>query len=416
MTSFMITLAWVFSFISALYAFYFILVALLGLKKNPTYPQAAPQERFAVLIAARNEEAVIGGLVESLMVQDYPKELYDVIVIPNNCTDDTAGAARRAGATIWDCTVPVRSKGQVLTFAVDKLLTGDKPYNAICVFDADNLVDPGFLREMNNARCAGVQVAQAYRDSKNPLDTLVSGCGSIYYWMLNKFYNTARRNVKLSAIINGSGFMADLELLRQWGGWKTFTMVEDVEFTGQCALRGVQVGWVPAAITYDEQPLAFSESWKQRKRWSTGMLQCLGRYAAPLSASSLKGSSLCPDILLLYLAPVMQLVCLIPVILGIVFHMLKIPYGLFPHTYLYYQFFFSISCSFLGSFLVAIFSIVFAKKRLLPMLGAAAFYWVFIMSWIPINFICLFRQQKTWEPIQHTRSISPNQFFSQSAR
>ena len=416
MTSFFTTLAWFCSFFSALYAAYFLMVALFSFKKNPVYPQRAPQNRFAILIAARNEEAVIGGLVESLAAQDYPKELYDIIVIPNNCTDDTAGAARRAGAVVWDCTVPVRSKGQVLSFAVERLLAGDKHYDAICIFDADNLVDPGFLREMNNARCTGVQVAQAYRDSKNPHDSLISGCGSIYYWMLNKFYNTSRRNMGLSAVVNGSGFMVDLELLRQWGGWNTWTMTEDVEFTGQCALRGVQVGWVPAAITYDEQPLEFSQSWKQRKRWSTGMFQCLERYAAPLTFSAFDGSFLSLDILLLYLCPLMQLLCLLPMALGALFHLLDIPYGLFPQTQLYYQFFLSLSCSFLCTFATAFASVAAARKPVLPMLGAMAFYWVFIMSWIPINFICLFRRQKTWEPIRHTRAIRPAQLFEQTAR
>ena len=234
--------------------------------------------------------------------------------------------------------------------------------------------------------------------------------------MLNKFYNSPRQNMGLSAVVNGSGFMVDLELLRQWGGWKTWTMTEDVEFTGQCALQGVQVGWVPAAVTYDEQPLLFSQSWTQRKRWSTGMLQCMERYAAPLGRSALSGNFLSLDLLLLYLCPVMQLLCLVPTILGIVFHNLHISYGLFPQTQLYYQLFFSLSFSFLCTFATAFLSVVYAKKPVLPLLGAIAFYWVFIMSWIPINCICLVKRQKTWEPIHHTRAIRPAQLFGPTSQ
>ena len=416
MIPFLTALAWFSSFFSAAYAAYFIILALFGLKKDPVYPAAAPAHRFAVLIAARNEEAVIGGLVESLVHQDYPRELYDVIVVPNNCTDDTAGAAARAGALVWECTVPVRSKGQVLSFAIDKLLAEEKPYDAICVFDADNLVDPGFLQAMNDARCAGIQVAQGYRDSKNPFDTVISGCCSIYYWILNKFYNNSRWRLGLSAVVNGSGFMADLGLLRQWGGWRSWTMVEDVEFTGQCALRGTQVGWVPAAITYDEQPLTFSQSWKQRKRWSTGIIQCMTRYFLPLARSALRGRRLSVDALILYLCPMMQLLCIVPIILGTIFRFAHIPYALFPETHLYFFFFFSLSFSFLGTFLASMFAVFFARKPLIPMLGASLFFWVYIITWIPINLICMVHRQKTWEPIQHTRAISPRQFFRQTTR
>ena len=86
-----------------LYAVYFGVVALFGLRKKlPAAPQAKPEKRFALVVAARNEAAVIGHLVDSLYGQDYPRELYEVIVAPNNCTDDTAGAARRAGAFVYE--------------------------------------------------------------------------------------------------------------------------------------------------------------------------------------------------------------------------------------------------------------------------------------------------------------------------
>lgn len=416
MSAYFTTVAWFFSLFSAVYTLYFFIIALFGLKKNPQYPKVSPQSRFAVLIAARNEELVVGQLVESLVDQNYPRELYDIIVLPNNCIDNTAQTARQAGATIWECSVPVHSKGQVLSFAVDRLLQSSIPYDAICIFDADNLAHPNFLLEMNNARMSGVQVAQGLRDSKNPYDSLISGCSSIYYWMLNKFYNSPRQNIGLSSAINGSGFMVDLELLRQWGGWNTSTLIEDVEFTGQCVLRGIKVGWVPTAITYDEQPLTFIQSWQQRKRWSTGMLQCLEQYAWSLIKAIHTRNLLSLDILLLYLCPIMQIIFLIPTCMGYFFHLLDIPYGLFPETHIYYQLFFSLSVSFLGTFITAFASVISAKKPLIPMMGAILFYWVFILSWLPINCICLVRREKNWKPIPHTRSIHSSQLFEQTIR
>ena len=397
-----------------LYMGYFFLVSVFGVKKAREYPKAAPKTRFAILVAARNEEAVIGNLVESLVHQDYPRELYDVIVIPNNCTDDTAGAVLRAGGTVLECTVPVRSKGEVLTFAVETLLEGDKQYDDVLVFDADNVVHPRFLQEMNNAVCAGARVAQGYRDSKNPRDTLTSGASSIYYWMVDRFYSQARSNMGLNAVVNGSGILVDLELLRERGGWHTVTMTEDIEFTAQCALEGNLVYRVPQAVTFDEQPLTFGETWKQRKRWSTGMLQGLEHYAGDLFRAGIKGNFRPLDSLIFFIFPVMQLIWMVSLGLGFAFSVMNIEYGFFPQTNIYYQMFFTLNLSFLGTFFTALLAVAFNGKSIRENMGAMCWYWVYIMSWIPINCICMVRKTKSWEPIRHTRSIEAKQLFSQT--
>ena len=134
------------------YAGYFVLLLLLSIRRTPRYPDHEPSRRFAVIIPARNEEAVIGSLVESLLHQQYPRGLFDIFVFSNNCSDDTDNAARAAGAKVIECTVPIHSKGDVLSFAVDYLLELGT-FDAFIVFDADNVVHPGFLAAMNNAAC-----------------------------------------------------------------------------------------------------------------------------------------------------------------------------------------------------------------------------------------------------------------------
>ena len=175
LTRLLTSFIWACSLLMTAYTAYFFLTALFSLKKPRAYPRREPKARFAVLIAARNEEAVIGGLVESLLRQNYPRELYDVIVVPNNCTDHTALAAARAGASVLDCTVPTSTKGEVLDFALGRLFRREKEYDAVCVFDADNLVHPDFLQRMNDAWQAGARVAQGYRDSKNPVQPGAGG-------------------------------------------------------------------------------------------------------------------------------------------------------------------------------------------------------------------------------------------------
>ena len=87
----------VFFLILRVFSLYFLAVSLFGLCRRRTPEPAARLRRFAVLIAARNEESCIAGLIESLRAQHYPLELVDIWVLPNNCTDRTAEAARRAG-------------------------------------------------------------------------------------------------------------------------------------------------------------------------------------------------------------------------------------------------------------------------------------------------------------------------------
>ena len=104
-----------------LWGAYYLLAGLMSWRRPMDYGAHPAMTRFAVLIAARNEGMVIGPLVESLRQQHYPKELYDIWVIPNNCTDNTAQAARDAGARVLECTVPVTCKGEVLRFAYSRL-------------------------------------------------------------------------------------------------------------------------------------------------------------------------------------------------------------------------------------------------------------------------------------------------------
>ncbi len=397
--------AWISSFFFTSYVLYYGILSLFALRRKPAYPTSGPKHRFAAVIAARNEQAVIGSLVESLLAQDYPQELFDVIVVPNNCTDQTEQVAREAGATIFHCTSPVRSKGDALTQVFEHLLK-DGRHDAFCVFDADNLVTPQFLEHMNRALCAGAHLAQGYRDSKNPHDTAVSGWYSFYYWMVNRFYNHARHACGLSAMINGSGFMVSRELLLKSGGWHTYTMTEDIEFTTQSILRGEKTWWVPEAITYDEQPLTFAQSWRQRKRWSTGLLQGLTHYAPALFQRAVKQHDpICVDQLLFFLAPAMQMIWLLSIVCGALLNVCYVHYQLFPQTEIYYRLFLSLNSSWLISMIMCLLVLACEKKPVHSLWKALLTYWMFIASWVPINLLCTFKKCTSWEPIAHTRNI-----------
>ena len=305
------TLLLILNILGTLYLVYFAGVIVLGLfRKNRGFPAAAPQKRIAAVIAARNEAGVIGEAVRTLLAQDYPRELFDIWVIPNNCTDDTEDVAANAGARVLRCAEPVSCKGDVLRFAFKHLLAMD--YDAFCIFDADNLVDPGFFRAANDALCHGARIGQGFRDSKNSRESWVAGGMSVFYWFMSRLFNRGRAALGMSALLNGTGVVLDAGLIREMG-WNTRTLTEDLELTAQCGLRGEKIAYLEKAITYDEQPVAFGVSFEQRRRWFRGSMQTTLRYWPKLIWRAIRHHSLqALDLAIFFLGNIMQFVCLVP--------------------------------------------------------------------------------------------------------
>ena len=299
---------------------YFGSIACFALNKEQKYPPAKRLRKMAVLAACRNEEAVIGGLVESLKAQDYPREYFDIFVIPNNCTDHTEEAARKSGAEIIRCRGAVNSKGDALHQAMEQLL--QEEYEIFCVFDADNYAAPDFLSRMNEAFDAGAKVAKGRQIAKNPYDSWVSGCYAIYFDLFHTFFNHPRAVCGLSAKLVGTGFAVHRDVLERLGGWNTSTIAEDAEFSSQCAGLGERVWWVGDAVTYDEQPLSFRVSLVQRRRWCSGIMQVAKLRLPALLKDFCRGPGgnkgmLLFDFIMFLLAPFAQALSVIP--LGLVF-------------------------------------------------------------------------------------------------
>lgn len=391
-----------------IYGCYFGAVALAGFcKKTKAHSPALPQKRFALVVAARNEEAVIGPLVDSLLQQNYPGHLFDVIVAPNNCTDNTATVAAEHGAVLFCPQGPIRSKGEVLEQVVQQVVLR-KGYDAVCVFDADNLVDADFLSYMNTCLCNGAQVVQGFRDSKNYSQSTMSGCYSICYWMLNHFYNKGREVLGLSALINGSGFAVSSELLARLGGWHTVTMTEDYEFSAQCVLAGQRVHFCAEARVYDEQPLTFAQSWKQRRRWTTGSVQGLQRYGGALFAQALKKRcGRCLDMCLTFLSPAVQLVGLAMFVLNGAVMLLGggvTLNGVMMRGATMFMVAIAGSVAFMlvGSAVAAGVTALLQKVPLSKLAKSIASYGVFLFTFSVLTVLGFCNKKTTWEPIAHT--------------
>jgi cellulose synthase/poly-beta-1,6-N-acetylglucosamine synthase-like glycosyltransferase len=266
---------------------YYMVLAFFGLFRKKEKKNYEPKNKFALLIAAHNEEVVIGSLIESMTKLDYPKDMYDVFVIADNCTDDTAKIAKSYGVNVCErFAEDKRGKGYALEWMFAKLFDMEKQYDAIAIFDADNLVHKDFLREMNSKMQEGYKVVQGYIDSKNPGDSWIAASYSIGFWTQNRMFQLAKSNLGLSSQIGGTGFAIETNTLKKLG-WGATCLTEDLEFTCKLVLNGEKVGWAHDAIIYDEKPLTLKQSWNQRKRWMQGFSDVASRYFFKLLKQSI---------------------------------------------------------------------------------------------------------------------------------
>ncbi|MGN0025862.1 MAG: glycosyltransferase family 2 protein [Clostridium sp.] len=271
----------------ALMMYYFIL-AFFGFKRKSENKNYTPTKKFAMIVAAHNEEVVIGKLIESMLNQNYPRELFDIFVIADNCTDNTAKIARKYGVYVYErFNKEQKGKGYALEWMFDKIFKMQKKYDAVAIFDADNLVSKNWCKEINSKMLEGYKVVQGYIDSKNPNDSWIASSYSIAFWTQNRMYQLARSNVGLSNQIGGTGFAIDVDILKEFG-WGATCLTEDLEFSCKLILNDEKVGWAHDAIIYDEKPLTLKQSWVQRRRWMQGFTDVASRYFFKLLKKGIK--------------------------------------------------------------------------------------------------------------------------------
>ena len=387
-----------------LYQLMVSICSLIKLKDKPLLVNK--NHKFMAIIPAHNEETVIANLIESLKKQEYPKELLDIYVIADNCTDNTAEIARKSGAIVYERFDEERkTKGYAMQWFLNKKIEEKADYDAFCVFDADNIVMPDFIKNMNKKLCQGEEVVQGYRDIKNPTDTWITAGYAIFYWTMNRFYHLARYNLGLSPLINGTGFMVKMDVIKP-EGWNTQTLTEDIEFSLKNIAKGRKLGWAVDAKVYDEQPLKFDQSWKQRTRWTVGHLQCIKLYTKDLAKGVKDHKTLMNFDGLLYILGIPMMIItflllginlLIYFANGMTFVDLLMNYGRY------------IISTFLLPIGTAVLIMALDKRPIKPMIKGLIFYPLFMGSWLLINVKCLFKPDAKWEKINHVRDVKINE-------
>lgn len=281
--------------------FYMVYMLLFKRSLSERFINRDPvMHKIAVVISARNESAVIGQLIESIHAQTYPAELIRIYVCADNCTDDTAEVARAAGATVFERqNRNLVGKATRWTICSKKSWSSDDDSDAFIVFDADNLIDREYITEMNKTFGLGFEAITSYRNSKNYGTNWISAGYSLWFLREAKYLNNARLELNTSCAISGTGFLLSRKLVEENGGWKHHLLTEDVEFSVDSVIQGKKIGYCSTAMLYDEQPITFRQSWRQRMRWAKGFYQVLGKYGLKLvKGTFLKLSFGCFDLLM----------------------------------------------------------------------------------------------------------------------
>ena len=276
-----------------------------ALKRPRPFPRHAPTVRFLCLIPAHNEERVIQNSVESLLGQDYPKDLYDVYVVSDGSMDRTEDVARALGARVIRTGTAGSGKHKALGYAFARLLDEDDDPRYICVIDADNRVQATYLQEMNNAICArGYRCLQSFHDVLNGSTNWITKSLWLNSIASSQLYNPGRSQSLGTALICGTGWCCQAGLVKRY--WPLIrTQTEDIELTGLLLLHeGVGVPWIPAAHIYDEKPLNLWVAIRQRHRWMTGHMRVAAYLFWPLLRDAIrKRDARCLELALYYLLP-----------------------------------------------------------------------------------------------------------------
>lgn len=394
-------------FICYSYQSLYVLIPLI-LKDKKHKP--VKSHRFAVLISARNEEAVIGHLIESINNQDYPKELVDVFVVADNCTDKTAKAAKAAGAEVFERFDYIHvGKGYALKYLIEQIhgAYGEDFYDGYFVFDADNLLEKNYITEMNKTFSDGYNIVTSYRNSKNYGDNWISAGYGLWFLREAEYLNHARMLLHTSCAVSGTGFMFSREILKKNGGWNFFLLTEDIEFTISNIVKGEKVGYSKNAVFYDEQPVKFKQSWRQRTRWAKGNMQVFSKYFTELlKGFFVKGNFACFDMCMATVpAIILTGIASFVNVAAIIFNLL-LGAGLWITLFSLGQ---ALLGSYLTLFIVGAITTATEWKNIHTTAAKKIKYMftfpVFMITYIPISFCAIFKKVE-WKAIEHKVSIS----------
>ena len=267
---------------------YLLALTLLS-AELPTPSYGPPRVRFAIVVPAHNEQEGIASTVENLLSVEDPKELFSVVVVADNCSDETAARAERSGARVFvRHDEKLRGKGYALAHAFEKL-AGE--VDAIVVVDADTVVSPNLLSAFAARIDAGAMAVQADYAVRNPNAAWRTRLMAVAFGAFHVLRSLARERLELSAGLRGNGMCFTTRLLEEVPH-DAYSIVEDVEYGIKVGEAGHRVHYAAEAHVYGEMVSSAAASSSQRRRWEGGRSALAGSRGLPLIGEAIARRSL----------------------------------------------------------------------------------------------------------------------------
>ena len=293
-------LLWLGEFCTLVYVAYRCGLALLSLRPRNPAPLGHGSANFLILVAAHNEENVIAATVRNLNSLQYPPERRTVLVIADDCSDNTVLAARTAGAWVLVKPGPARGKGHVIQWALAQPAIRTADWEALILLDADSLPRPDFLLYMDGAVQDGADAVQG-RSESVPQRGWVANGYAVNNSQRNRTWHLAREMAGFSAALTGTGVCLTRRLLESMPPI-TRTLTEDLEYSAQLTRAGIRVRYLHEALIRIEQPHNLKSSVQQRLRWARGQILTSLAHSPALLARALARADRSAFDMALYLA------------------------------------------------------------------------------------------------------------------
>ncbi len=246
------------------------------------------KKRYCILIPARYESKVINNLLLSITKQTTKINPKDIYIIVESIKDKTVDIAKQYNMNIiLRENLSLKRKGYALNDAVTYILKKQIHYDAYFIFDADNILDKDFIKNMEKSINEGYDIGIGYRNTKNS-NTLVSASSALTFSMINTMLNERKNKYHNNLTISGTGYYIKGNIIEEWNYFPFHSLTEDYELTLYAILHNLTTTYNKKAIFYDEQPDNFNVSLKQRTRWVKGYFEARKKYINKISKSETK--------------------------------------------------------------------------------------------------------------------------------
>lgn len=372
------------------------------IKKNNNQPSKRDDEHnFCILIPARDESNVIEGLLKSIKNQAYNINMKDVYVIVEDAKDKTVAICEKYNASvIVRKHLELKRKGYALDEAVKEILSEKKHYDAYFIFDADNILDKNFMKNMLPVFDKGYDFASGYRNSKNGNASVIAAASSLTFSLVNTLFNKRKIRETRNITFSGTGFYIRGYIIDELKGYPFHSLTEDYELSMYSAIKNYTTYYNETSIFYDEQPVKYKQTVTQRIRWIRGFFDVRRKYAKDLRKSFKLND---PN----YGSKIDELIGISPYILivvGYILWLIASITNMIINKYVLETILLIIS----GYFILLLFTLglLIIEKKMLDIntkmkIKTLFFNPIFLITYVPCAIKALLKKEVTWDKITH---------------